>query len=83
MLHKIYKTHLNTFDIKADAQNSIIDVDHLEKFSKEHNLAFDEDDIAYYKNLFKNNMCRWPSTMEIFDLAQCNVNIQDIGSLME
>ena len=73
MLHKIYKTHLNTFDIKVDAvKNSIIDVDHLENFSKEHNLAFDDDDIAYYKNLFKNNMCRWPSTMEIFDLAQCN-----------
>ena len=72
-LHKIYKTHLNTFavDVKA-IQNSIIDVDELDNFSKEHNLAFDEEDIAYYKNLFKNIMCRWPSTMEIFDLAQCN-----------
>ena len=73
MLHKIYKKHLNTFDIKVDAiKNSIIDVNELESFSKQHNLAFDADDIAYYKNLFHNTMCRWPSTMEIFDLAQCN-----------
>ena len=51
-----YKTHLNTFDIKVDAvKNSIIDVDHLENF-QEHNLAFDDDDIACYKDLFKNNM---------------------------
>ena len=30
MLHKIYKKHLNTFDIKVDAiKNSIIDVNEL------------------------------------------------------
>ena len=33
MLHKIYKKHLNTFDINVNAiQNSIIDVNELESF---------------------------------------------------
>jgi len=72
-LHKIYKKQLNTFDINVNAiQNSVIDIDKLDEFSREHNLAFDEDDIAYYKNLFRYTMERWPTTMEIFDLAQCN-----------
>lgn len=35
-------------------------------------LAFDEQDLQYYTRLFKDDIKRNPTTVELFDLAQSN-----------
>lgn len=35
-------------------------------------LAFDEWDLDYYTNMFKNEMKRDPTNVELFDIAQSN-----------
>jgi len=35
-------------------------------------LAFDDWDLDYYTALFQTKICRNPSTVECFDLAQSN-----------
>ena len=35
-------------------------------------LAFDEWDLDYYTALFQTKICRNPTTVECFDLAQSN-----------
>jgi len=35
-------------------------------------LAFDDWDLDYYTALFQSKICRNPSTVECFDLAQSN-----------
>lgn len=44
----------------------------LKEIDEELGLAFDEADIAYYSNLFKNVLKRNPTNVECFDLAQSN-----------
>lgn len=44
----------------------------LEEINKEMGLAFDERDLEYYTNLFKNVLKRNPTNVECFDLAQSN-----------
>ncbi|XP_050507688.1 phosphoribosylformylglycinamidine synthase-like [Diabrotica virgifera virgifera] len=44
----------------------------LKAIDKELGLAFDEADIVYYTNLFKNVLKRNPTNVECFDLAQSN-----------
>lgn len=44
----------------------------LEKINEEMGLAFDEWDLDYYTNLFKNDMKRDPTNVELFDIAQSN-----------
>nr|XP_023025117.1 phosphoribosylformylglycinamidine synthase-like [Leptinotarsa decemlineata] len=47
-------------------------VEALKEIDRELGLAFDEADLQYYMNLFKNVMKRNPTNVECFDLAQSN-----------
>ncbi|KAJ8922735.1 hypothetical protein NQ315_007770 [Exocentrus adspersus] len=47
-------------------------VDALKEIDKELGLAFDEADLVYYTNLFRNVLKRNPTNVECFDLAQSN-----------
>ncbi|XP_014227740.1 phosphoribosylformylglycinamidine synthase [Trichogramma pretiosum] len=44
----------------------------LEEVNKKLGLAFDNWDLDYYSNLFKNKIKRNPTSVECFDLAQSN-----------
>lgn len=44
----------------------------LEELSKEKGLGYDEQDIAYYLRVFRDELKRDPTTVECFDLAQGN-----------
>ncbi|XP_059628103.1 probable phosphoribosylformylglycinamidine synthase, chloroplastic/mitochondrial isoform X2 [Cornus florida] len=44
----------------------------LEEINDEMGLAFDEQDIQYYTRLFKDDIKRNPTTVELFDIAQSN-----------
>lgn len=44
----------------------------LRKINDELGLAFDDSDLEYYTNLFKNILKRNPTSVECFDLAQSN-----------
>jgi len=44
----------------------------LEKVNKALGLAFDQFDIDYYFTLFTEQLCRNPTTVELFDLSQSN-----------
>ncbi|CAJ1418232.1 unnamed protein product, partial [Effrenium voratum] len=44
----------------------------LEDLSKEKGLGYDEQDIAYYLRVFRDELKRDPTTVECFDLAQGN-----------
>ncbi|XP_042476157.1 probable phosphoribosylformylglycinamidine synthase, chloroplastic/mitochondrial isoform X2 [Macadamia integrifolia] len=44
----------------------------LEEINEKMGLAFDEQDLQYYTSLFKNDIKRNPTTVELFDIAQSN-----------
>jgi len=44
----------------------------LEKVNAEIGLAFDEWDLDYYTQMFRDEMKRDPTTVELFDIAQSN-----------
>uniref|UniRef100_A0A2P2KHD9 phosphoribosylformylglycinamidine synthase n=2 Tax=Rhizophora mucronata TaxID=61149 RepID=A0A2P2KHD9_RHIMU len=44
----------------------------LEEINQEMGLAFDEQDLQYYTGLFRNEIRRNPTTVELFDIAQSN-----------
>jgi len=44
----------------------------LEKINQERGLGFDEFDLEYYTNLFKNKLKRNPTDVECFDMGQSN-----------
>ncbi|CAN1145051.1 Probable phosphoribosylformylglycinamidine synthase, chloroplastic/mitochondrial [Linum perenne] len=44
----------------------------LEEINLEMGLAFDEQDLEYYTRLFREDIKRNPSTVELFDIAQSN-----------
>ncbi|KAF9602092.1 hypothetical protein IFM89_024859 [Coptis chinensis] len=44
----------------------------LEEINKKMGFAFDEQDIVYYTWLFKDEIKRDPTTVELFDIAQSN-----------
>ncbi|KAF2318847.1 hypothetical protein GH714_011157 [Hevea brasiliensis] len=44
----------------------------LEEINQEMGLAFDEQDLQYYTRLFKDDIKRNPTTVELFDIAQSN-----------
>lgn len=44
----------------------------LEEINVKMGLAFDEQDIKYYTALFKDDIKRNPTTVELFDIAQSN-----------
>lgn len=69
----------NSFNEKLKKKEELHDVDVLKKgrqafveINNELGLAFDEADIDYYTNLFKNVLKRNPTSVECFDLAQSN-----------
>lgn len=68
-----------SFNEKLVKKENIREVDVLKKGSaalkeidSELGLAFDEADLEYYTNLFKNVLKRNPTNVECFDLAQSN-----------
>ncbi|GAB2299770.1 hypothetical protein Dimus_033825 [Dionaea muscipula] len=44
----------------------------LEEINDKMGLAFDEHDLQYYTRLFKEDIKRDPTTVELFDIAQSN-----------
>jgi len=44
----------------------------LEKVDKEMGLAFDEEDFDYYLTLFRDDIGRDPTNVELFDMGQSN-----------
>lgn len=44
----------------------------LEEINREIGLAFDEQDLQYYTRLFREEIKRNPTTVELFDIAQSN-----------
>ncbi|XP_064949960.1 probable phosphoribosylformylglycinamidine synthase, chloroplastic/mitochondrial [Musa acuminata AAA Group] len=44
----------------------------LEEINLKMGLAFDEQDIQYYTRLFRDDIKRNPTTVELFDIAQSN-----------
>lgn len=44
----------------------------LEDINEKMGLAFDEQDIQYYTRLFRDDIKRNPTTVELFDIAQSN-----------
>ena len=44
----------------------------LERVDKEMGLAFDEEDFEFYLTLFRDDMCRDPTNVELFDMGQSN-----------
>ncbi|KAJ9550402.1 hypothetical protein OSB04_014447 [Centaurea solstitialis] len=44
----------------------------LEEINQELGLAFDEQDLQYYTKLFKDDIKRDPTNVELFDIAQSN-----------
>lgn len=47
-------------------------IDALRNISAELGLSFDEWDLQYYTNLFRDTLKRNPTSVECFDLAQSN-----------
>lgn len=67
MTETIYHKPLETFIV-----NKVIDKPYLvEDIEQEKNLGFDEQDIKYYKDLFKK-LNKTPNNVELQDLAQSN-----------
>lgn len=58
--------NIKEVDVMGQGKNALIEID------KELGLAFDEADLDYYTNMFKNVLKRNPTTVECFDLAQSN-----------
>ncbi|KAL3721462.1 hypothetical protein ACJRO7_033890 [Eucalyptus globulus] len=44
----------------------------LEEINEQMGLAFDEQDLQYYTRLFREDIKRDPTTVELFDIAQSN-----------
>lgn len=44
----------------------------LEEINQEMGLAFDEQDLQYYTRLFREDIQRDPTNVELFDIAQSN-----------
>lgn len=44
----------------------------LEEINREMGLAFDEQDLEFYTRLFRDEIKRNPTTVELFDVAQSN-----------
>lgn len=69
----------NSFNEKLKKRDELHDVDvlgmgrvALKEISDELGLAFDESDLDYYTNLFRDVLKRNPTSVECFDLAQSN-----------
>ncbi|GMH42502.1 hypothetical protein BSKO_10421 [Bryopsis sp. KO-2023] len=78
MTEQVYEAPLTSFesDIVPAAVERIPVVAEgrkaLEKVNEELGLAFDDWDLDYYTKLFKEDMGRDPTNVELFDIAQSN-----------
>ncbi|CAN6464537.1 unnamed protein product [Victoria cruziana] len=78
MTECIYPSKLSSFKTKA-VVDEVVDVpviergrEALEEINKRLGLAYDEHDIDYYTKLFRDDIKRNPTTVELFDIAQSN-----------
>ncbi|XP_065283087.1 phosphoribosylformylglycinamidine synthase [Dermacentor albipictus] len=73
-----YLTPVTTFELPASTHSwEEVDIlqhgrQALERVSTELGLSFDNWDLDFYTDLFKNKLRRNPTTVECFDLAQSN-----------
>lgn len=78
MTECVYPTRLTTFQSNAVPEPvSIIPIMEkgkaaLEEINRNMGLAFDEQDLDYYTGLFRDDIKRNPTTVELFDIAQSN-----------
>lgn len=78
MTECLYPTRLTTFQSNAVPEPvSIIPIMEkgkaaLEEINRNMGLAFDEQDLDYYTGLFRDDIKRNPTTVELFDIAQSN-----------
>lgn len=78
MTEQLYETPCDTFDSGARPQ-PVVTVPimsegraALERINKERGLGFDEADLVYYTELFKEKLGRDPTDVECFDMGQSN-----------
>ncbi|KAJ1295212.1 hypothetical protein BS78_01G206800 [Paspalum vaginatum] len=78
MTECIYPSKLTSFqsDVVPEPVNVIPVIERareaLEEINLKMGLAFDEQDIKYYTHLFRDDIKRNPTTVELFDIAQFN-----------
>ncbi|KAM9996097.1 hypothetical protein ACTFIY_002271 [Dictyostelium cf. discoideum] len=78
MTECLYPTPIKSFDTgiipKAVVYIPVVEQGRaaLERVNKEMGLAFDEQDLALYTDLFQNQLKRNPSDVECFDIGQSN-----------
>merc|ERR1719424_115533 len=78
MLEMVYEKPLTSFESGMEVQPVRWIPVHkegraaLEKINEEMGLGFDDWDYNYYMNLYKNDLKRDPSDVELFDFAQSN-----------
>ena len=68
MIYEIYSENQKESDLEIPKSFYISDI---EQFNKEEGLGFDESDLKYYTNYFKD-LDRQPTNVELYDLSQCN-----------
>ncbi|KFK41873.1 hypothetical protein AALP_AA2G182400 [Arabis alpina] len=78
MTECVYSQRLNSFETNVVPEAvKYVDVMEkgrkaLEEINQEMGLAFDEQDLQYYTRLFKEDIKRNPTNVELFDIAQSN-----------
>ena len=78
MTECVYPSKLKSFQINAVPEAvTVVPIiergrEALEEINAKMGLAFDEQDIQYYTRLFKDDIKRNPTTVELFDIAQSN-----------
>ncbi|KAI0496230.1 hypothetical protein KFK09_022541 [Dendrobium nobile] len=78
MTECIYPSKLTTFrtDVVPEPVGLVPIIERgkeaLEQMNLKMGLAFDEHDIEYYTSLFRDDIKRNPTTVELFDIAQSN-----------
>lgn len=78
MTEQQYKEPISTFhiDVITEQVTTVPIMEQgraaLEKINKEKGLGFDDFDLDYYTNLFKDKLKRNPTDVECFDMGQSN-----------
>ncbi|ONK57165.1 uncharacterized protein A4U43_C10F17270 [Asparagus officinalis] len=78
MTECLYPSKLKSFEINTVPEAvTVVPIiergrEALEEINTKMGLAFDEQDIQYYTRLFKDDIKRNPTTVELFDIAQSN-----------
>jgi len=78
MTEEVYEQPLATFktDVVPGPVTTVPVMEHgrkaLEEINYELGLGFDDWDFEYYTNMFRNDVKRDPTTVELFDIAQSN-----------